>query len=89
MQFEGDRIVKKCYLSELTIYRSIFSVPSPDDSAQKASLQKLKPYVPHFYEGQQYEGRANKARIVLENLLSGTKSAALMDVKIGTSTITL
>ena len=89
MQFEGDRIVKRCYLSELTVYRSIFSEPSPDDPVQKVSLQKLKPYVPHFYEGQKQEGRANKARIVLENLLSGTKSAALMDIKIGTSTITL
>ena len=51
------------------------------------SLQELKPFVPAFYgERTSEEG---KSEIGLENLLGAAPNASFMDIKLGTSTITL
>ena len=47
------------------------------------SLRKLKPFVPLFY------GKVGDTEIKIENLLQMTPDASFMDLKLGTSTITL
>lgn len=52
------------------------------------SLQELKQFVPKFYGSQSNEDKT-ETKIGLENLLNPAPNASYMDIKLGTSTITI
>ena len=61
-----------------------------ENEETKTSLEKLQPFVPRFYGGDESGGiESGKCKITLENLLFGRENACFVDIKLGTSTLTL
>ena len=93
MQFAGERMTKQCNLSEIINYKLIYGVDKaeqPGAGDEKTSLEKLQPFVPKYYGCDDSGGEASNAcKITLENLLVGRENASFMDIKLGTSTLTL
>ena len=53
-------------------------------------MEKLQSFVPRFFGGDDSGGsEAGKCKITLENLLFGRENASFIDIKLGTSTVTL
>ena len=62
-------------------YQEIFSLKEAN-----TSLQRIKPFVPQMFDCQTEH---EPYTITLENLLFGKENASFVDVKLGTSTVTL
>jgi hypothetical protein len=74
-------------------YARIFSEPSVDEDCLSTELRKLQGFVPHFYGSQALlsQGKKQSCEIMLEDLLGSDLSSTVsfIDVKMGTSTLTL
>ena len=79
MAFQADKIEKVTKESEAKNYHNIFN---NDDS----SLSKLQPFLPKFYWSKDMGG--GKHMICIENLLYGIENGSIIDIKLGTSTLT-
>ena len=98
LKFDGDKITKVCNLEEIENYRNIFPSDKLEDlenEENKTSLEKMAPFVPRFIGADDSGGRGlkpdgnGKCKITLENLLFGRENASFVDIKLGTSTLTI
>ena len=87
LTFDGERVRKRCSMAELANYKMIFSEESEEDSAELKSLRQLRPFLPFFY-GQTTDETGDRC-IEIENLLYTAPNASFMDIKLGTSSITI
>lgn len=81
--FDGNKLKKTTRPEEIDIYRAINGVSPPDlfTDSQRSQLEKLKAFTPKYYSS---EGKT----LEIENMLTGHEGASVMDMKIGTSSIT-
>ena len=86
-------MTKQCNLEEIKNYRLINAedkIQELGGGDEKTSLEKLQPFVPKYYGCDDSGGEAsNSCKITLENLLFGKENASFIDIKLGTSTLTL
>ena len=80
-------------MSEINNYKLIYGIDKAEEPGvgeEKTSLEKLQPFVPKYFGCDDSGGEASNAcQITLENLLLGRENASFMDIKLGTSTLTL
>ena len=86
-------MTKQCNLEEIKNYRLINAedkIQELGGGDEKTSLEKLQPFVPKYYGCDDSGGEvSNSCKITLENLLFGKENASFIDIKLGTSTLTL
>lgn len=83
---DNSILLKKTSEQEAIAYRKIFQ-DNPNDDRHEANLIFRK-FLPKFY-GVVHQERANEHFIKVENLLKSREKASILDIKMGTCSITV
>lgn len=87
IKFDGQKLHKKCGEAEISNYEAIFADPTAFKyTKEQRALQQMRHFVPKYYGS--YEENGEK-KIMIENMLHEAPNASFIDIKLGTSTVTL
>ena len=81
--YDGEKMIKKTKPSEIENYSKIF------DDSEETSLTKLRPFVPKYYGADLTASSGGKIDMTIENLLHGLENGSYIDIKLGSSTLTM
>ena len=83
---DGNKLTKATKKEEAMVYRAINGVSLDGDlkltDQQRSQLEKIKEFTPTYYS-------SAKETITIENMLHCHDGASFMDIKMGTSTVTM
>ena len=76
ISIDGNEVVKGTHKTEIDFYLEAFSDAASDD------LHEFAKFLPNFF------GAPDDSSIRIENVLKGLKNPSVIDIKMGTSTVT-